>query len=156
MSIKTKWLFTALTVALILASCNRKTTIYHHYEHTSLEGWEKNDTLQFSVHAATQRAVVRREVELRITNDYPFRSLNLVVDQTTFPSHIHRHDTLQCNLIDTRGNVYGDGINLYQYCFNLTDISLNEGDSLSISIRHNMKREILPGIADIGIRLTTY
>ena len=155
MIIKTKWLFTALTVALILVSCNRK-VIYHHYEHTSLAGWEKDDTLRFSVHAAEQRAVVRREIELRITDAYPFRGLNLVVDQTSFPSHIHRRDTLQCDLIDARGNVHGDGINLYQYRFHLADISINEGDSLSICILHNMKREVLPGIADVGVRLTTY
>ena len=48
----------------------------------------------------------------------------------------------------------GHGISTYQYNFHLTTLTLNEGDSLHIAVRHNMKREILPGISDIGIRLS--
>jgi hypothetical protein len=33
---------------------------------------------------------------------------------------------------------------------------LNKGDSLEIKIRHDMKREILPGISDIGIMLNKH
>ena len=143
------------TVALALASCNRK-TLYHHYEQTPLGGWEKNDTLLFCVPAAQQRAVVQRAVELRISGAYPFQSLSLVVEQTTLPSHIRRRDTVSCRLINANGTVEGGGVSLYQYQFPLTDISLNEGDSLCIAIRHNMKREIIPGVSDVGIHLTAY
>ena len=143
-----------LMVTLAITSCNRK-TVYHHYEHTTLAGWEKNDTLIYSVSPMKQRAMVQENVELRISGDFPFRSVNLIVEQTTLPMGISRLDTLNCDLIDPEGNVKGDGISLYQYRFHLTELSLNEGDSLHIRIRHNMKREILPGIADIGIRLAT-
>jgi gliding motility-associated lipoprotein GldH len=148
-----------------MVSCDRK-MLYHHYEHTTLGGWDKNDTLLFTVPAARQRAVVQRDVEIRISGDYPFQQLNLIVEQTTLPTSketgpfpgktISRRDTLNCSLIDREGNIKGDGISLYQYRFHMTDISVNEGDSICICIRHNMKREILPGIADVGIRLTTY
>jgi gliding motility-associated lipoprotein GldH len=144
-----------LTVALAIASCNRK-TIYHHYEHTPVSGWEKNDTLQFNIPAAKERAVAQREVELRVTGAYPFQSICLIVEQTTLPSHIFRRDTITCTLMSTTGDIKGKGISLYQYRFPMSDISLNEGDSLSITIRHNMKREILPGITDIGIHLNAY
>ena len=143
------------TVALALAGCNRD-TIYHHYKHTPLTGWEKNDTLLFHVPTASRRAVVKRFVEVRIAGDYPFQSINLIVEQTTLPARLFRRDTLNCNLITAGGKIKGEGITLYQYRFALPDISLNEGDSLAVSIHHNMKREILPGIADIGLRLTTY
>ena len=33
-------------------------------------------------------------------------------------------------------------------------MEIEQGDSLRINIRHNMKREILPGIADVGIKFT--
>lgn len=144
----------ALTVALAIAGCNRK-TIYHHYEHAPVAGWEKSDTLTFTV-KAKERAVVQRDVELRISGDYPFQQLNLIVEQTAYPAAIRRRDTLNCNLIDPQGNIDGKGLSLYQYRFHMTDISLNEGDSLCVRIRHNMKREILPGIADVGLRLTAY
>jgi hypothetical protein len=32
-------------------------------------------------------------------------------------------------------------------------LQLQEGDSLHVVVRHNMKREILPGIFDVGIKL---
>ena len=120
-----------------------------------MTGWEKNDTLTFSV-KVKERAVVKRDVELRISGEYPFQRLNLIIDQTTYPTGISRRDTLNCDLIDPQGNIRGRGLSLYQYRFHMTDISLNEGDSLCVSIRHNMKRETLPGIADIGLRLTAY
>ena len=91
-----------------------------------------------------------------MAGDYPFQSINLIVEQTTLPARLFRRDTLNCNLVTAKGKIKGEGITLYQYRFALPDISLNEGDSLSVSIRHNMKREILPGIADIGLRLTAY
>ena len=144
----------ALTVALAIAGCNRK-TIYHHYEHTPVAGWEKSDTLTFTV-KAKERAVVQRDVELRISGDYPFQQLNLIVEQTAYPAAIRRRDTLNCSLIDPQGNIGGKGLSLYQYRFHMTDISLNEGDSLCVCIRHNMERESLPGIADVGLRLTAY
>lgn len=146
--------FIVLTVALAFAGCNRK-TIYHHYEHTPISGWDKNDTLTFTV-KAKQRAVIQRDIELRISGDYPFQRLNLIVEQTTYPNGIRRRDTLSCDLIDPQGNILGQGVSLYQYRFHMTDISLNEDDSLCIDIRHNMKREILPGIADVGVCLTAY
>ena len=149
-----KWLFyiSILAVALAVASCDRK-TIYHHYEHTPLSGWEKDDTLFFSMKPITQAAVLHRDIELRTDDSYPFRSLNLIVEQTTFPSRLIRRDTLDCQLVTPDGTMLGRGITLYQYRFRLPDVSLTEGDSLSLSIHHNMRRETLPGIADVGIRM---
>ena len=152
-----KWLrLTAwLTVALVAAGCNRK-TVYHHYEHTPLAGWEKADTLHFEVRRMVQRATVQRDIELRTADTYPFRSLSLIVEQTVLPSgHMHS-DTIDCLLITPEGSVLGQGLTLYQYRFPLPDISLDEGDSLSLRVYHNMRRETLPGIADVGIRMTVY
>ena len=144
-----------MTVALAMASCDRK-TIYHHYEHTPLTGWEKNDTLFFSLSRIAKDAVIQRDIELRIADSYPFRNLSLIIEQTTWPAgHTHR-DTLDCQLMAPDGKILGQGITLYQYRFSLPDMSLNEGDSLSLHICHDMRRETLPGIADIGIRLAAY
>jgi len=93
------------------------------------------------------------EVGLRISEDFPFMKLNLIVEQTVMPSQEKRCDTIQCNLIDEYSNIKGQGISSYQFRFPLTTIELKEGDRLRIAIRHDMKREILPGISDIGIRM---
>jgi len=58
---------------------------------------------------------------------------------------------LPCRLMNKNGHTQGQGINYYQYEFIVADIPLNAGDSLRIGIRHDMKREILPGLSDLGI-----
>ena len=141
-----------LTVALILVSCDRK-TIYSHYEHTQLSGWEKNDTLIFNISPVDEGGIYHEEVGLRINDLYPFMSLNLVIDHLNLTQGTVKRDTLNCSLIERDGRVKGKGVSFYQYNFHLNDLDLRAGDSLSINIRHNMKREILPGIADVGIKL---
>ena len=145
---RSRHVITFLVLLLIISSCTRK-TVYHHH-----------------VAPMKKSAVLREEVGLRINSLYPFMGLSLIVQQTTLHrqeekgnvmrNHITRTDTLNCNLIDQRGNTKGKGINFYQYDFHLTDLSLNDGDSLCIAIHHNMKREILPGIVDVGIKLQAY
>ena len=44
----------------------------------------------------------------------------------------------------------------YQYQVPVNDITLQQGDSLHICVRHDMKREILPGISDVGIKMTRH
>ena len=145
-------LFTVLTVALALTSCNRK-TIYSHYEHTPIAGWEANDSLTFDVKPITTEGIYDETVGLRISSAYPFMGLTLIVDQQ-LPVGIHYIDTLHASLIDHDGTIQGLGISFFQYDFLLRSLPLNKDDSLHICIRHNMKREILPGISDVGITLT--
>ena len=140
-----------LAVAIGLASCDRN-TIYYHYEHAPIAGWEKNDSLSFDI-PPVSAGLYREELGLRIDSDYPFMGLSLVIKQTILPSgYVHR-DTLNCNLVDKDGNHKGTGISFYQYNVHVNTLRLQEGDSLHITVRHNMKREIMPGVADIGIRL---
>ena len=141
-----------ITVALALAGCNRK-TIYSHYEHTPIGGWEKVDHLSFTLSPVPESGDFSEEVGLRINGAYPFRGLTLIIEQQTWPSGYMRSDTLSCNLIDEDGTILGEGISFYQYNFHVNTLRLHEGDSLHITVRHNMKRVIMPGVADVGIRL---
>ncbi|MCH5302415.1 MAG: gliding motility lipoprotein GldH [Prevotella sp.] len=143
-------LLLAAAATALIAACDRQ-TVYTHYEHPPTTGWDKNDTLNFRVSAIEQGGIYREEVRLRINTLYPFQGLCLIVEQQRLPMGITRSDTLNCSLIDSKGNMKGKGVTSFQYSFPLTDIELNPGDSLSIGIRHNMKREILPGITDIGV-----
>lgn len=138
---------------MIITSCNRN-KIYDHYNHTPIAGWEKNDTLIFDIPPIIDAGVYQETIGLRINDAYPFMGLCLIVEQTIEPSHIVHIDTLNCRLIDHNGIALGQGISYYQYNFHLTNLHFNAKDSVHVSIRHNMKREILPGISDIGISLT--
>ena len=141
-----------LTVACGITSCDRL-PIYSHYEPTPTTGWEKNDTITFGIPPVSEAGYYKEELGLRINEDYPFQRLCLIVQQTVLPSGYRHNDTLNCHLIDKKGTVRGTGINHYQYTFHVNTIRLAEGDSLHICVKHNMKREIMPGVTDIGIRV---
>ena len=80
--------------------------------------------------------------------------LSLVIEQTKLNTQERRKDTLNCVLVDENGHLLGQGISRFQYVFNLSTLHLQKDDSLHISIRHDMKREMLPGITDIGVHIS--
>ena len=133
-------------------SCNGN-KVYDQYNHTPITGWEKNDTLTFSVPRMTEAAVYSSELMLRINEDFPFMSVTLIVEQKVIPGMDVKTDTLKCRLIDQKGNFSGQGISYHQYIFDMSPIQLQQGDSIHVRIRHDMKREILPGVSDVGIMM---
>ena len=138
--------------SVLVTACNQK-TVYYHYEHTSLAGWDKNDTLTFVLGPVSASGNYMEEIGLRISGEYPFTGLNLIVEQKNSSKQIVRIDTLACNLVNGQGNMEGRGVSQYQYLFPLSVLDLQEGEQLFVAVRHDMKRDILPGISDIGLRL---
>ena len=137
---------------VLMTACNEK-TVYYHSVHTPRAGWDKNDTLWFVVGPVTGSGHYQEDIGLRIGGEYPFTGLTLIVEQKNESKQLLHVDTLACNLIDERGNAEGRGLSQSQYLFPLSTVDLQEGARLYVSVRHDMKRDILPGIADVGLRL---
>lgn len=152
--VNTYILYLACACTCLLAVACQLDTAYNHYEPTPLSGWERNDTLIYHVGPIRQDGHYIEEIGLRINGDYPFKSLNLIVEQRILPSGYMHRDTLSCSVFDEQGIAKGRGVSHYQYLFHLTTLSLHKDDRLHIAIRHDMKREILPGISDIGVKLS--
>ena len=147
------YIYIVMCMGLMLVSCDNR-TVFSHYESTPVRGWERNDTLSFYIESLQETGMYTEEVGLRITGDYPFMGLSLIVEQTIQPSNITIVDTLNCDLIDESGHANGKGINHYQYLLPLTTLKLSKDESVHVAIRHCMKREILPGITDVGLKLS--
>lgn len=144
----------SLVVALLLvAACGRR-PVYSHYEATPLAGWEKADTLHFLIDGIRADGSYAVDVGLRTTAAYPFMGLTLVAWQQILPSGLTRTDTLACTLTTPDGTIQGQGISHFQYLFRLGQRNLHRGDTLRMAIRHHMKRELLPGISDVGVTVT--
>lgn len=143
----------AIVAVLVLQSCSGG-VVYDRYNHTRLSGWDKADSLFYDIPPVPADGRYRQEVGLRVNDEFPFTGLTLVVDQTVEPGHRLQSDTLNCKIADSKGRALGHGVSCYQYSFIASELSLNKGDSLHVSIRHIMKREILPGIADVGLCLS--
>jgi len=156
MSLKRDTLHKALAAVIALFtiySCGDG-VVFDTYNHVPLSGWEKSDTLFYDVPPLVQDSRYRQTLGLRINQSYPFTGLTFVIDQTVEPGHRLFADTVRCRLIDSKGNMLGKGVNYYQYDFIISEVNLNRGDSLHLGIRHIMKRETLPGIADIGVKIS--
>lgn len=138
--------------AAVAASCATD-TVYYSYAHTPVAGWEKNDTLTFNIPGMAAPGTYSQQVGLRMTSAFPFTSISLIVEQRIMPRGKVLTDTIRCPITDIRGNFLGDGISSFQYMFPLREVTLNKKDSIHVSIRHNMKREILPGVSDIGLKM---
>lgn len=172
-----------LAACLVSLSACTGNKVYDHYEHTPIAGWDKVDTLSFDVPALQDSGRYATNLGLRINDAFPFQSLTLIVEQSVFPTSIvspkktmatgqinpfakevkakrivgqptNYVDTLTCSLFDRKGAVEGQGISYYQYHFRVSELALHQGDSIHITVRHDMKREIMPGIADVGISIT--
>lgn len=142
----------SLFTALVITSCDKE-KVYAHYEHVPYEGWDKNTPLQFSLDTLTEGGAYSLTLGLRLNDEYPFRNLHLVVEQTVFPERISLVDKVMCTTVDRQGIMIGHGISLYEYNIPIRKHTYNRGDSIQIKVRHDMKRETLPGIVDVGFTL---
>lgn len=145
-------IITAALACVGLGSCNRK-MVYDKYVNTPVAGWEKNDPIAYALPRIDSSGVYEASVGLRTTDAYPFMSITLIVQKKFVEKDSVATDTVRCQLTDQKGNAVGKGIIYHQYRFPVSEFALSNGDSIVVSIRHDMKREILPGISDVGLIL---
>ena len=144
---------TALALFCVLVTACNQQTAYYHYEHTPMTGWDKNDTLTFVIGPVSASGRYTEEIGLRISGESPFMSLNLIIEQRNKSKQLLRVDTLACSLVDEQGHVQGRGVSQFQFTFPLSAMDLQEDEQLYVKVRHDMKRDILPGISDVGLRV---
>jgi gliding motility-associated lipoprotein GldH len=147
------FVFVVLLALVALCGCQQQVA-YHGFRHIYEPGWDKTDTLHFDVSPVARDGNYRLDAELRIDKDFPFKQLTIEVEQTVYPSKEMFHHKIDCNLVSETGVIEGDGISYFQYQFFVQGLSLHQGDSVHISLTHNMKREIMPGISDVGVKLS--
>ena len=142
-----------ITVALAFAACNRN-AIYSHYQPIDVAGWQRADTISFVTAPIAHAGYYDETLGLRIDGDFPFTQLTLIVEQQARPSGLARTDTVVAILTDKKGIILGNGINLYVYNMPMPKMKLLKDDTLSVHVRHDMLRDPLPGITDVGFTLT--
>ncbi len=142
----------AAAASALAASCGR-TTVLHCYRHTPAGGWEQSDALTYKVDTVRQGGVYKFDVGVRITSAFPYKQLWLVAERRFTNPPESEADTLACSFVDGGGNRNGSGTRAFQYVFRLGEITLAERQTGTVTVRHIMRREILPGITDIGVNI---
>ena len=148
------FIYTLYCVCIVMGFISCDTNIpYYQYAHTPIDGWEKNDTLRYEVQPLKKGGEHQITVALRLNGAYPFRKLYLIMQQDIFPRLQSKTDTICFDVTSKEGRFTGNGILYYQYTVPVCREHYMDKDSIHITIRHAMKRDILPGISDIGVKL---
>ncbi len=145
----------ALTLCAVLASCREGRTAAFQYLPVPAGGWEVGDTLHFSVDTIRQGGDYRLTIGVRTSaaRPYPFRSIWLLICQHRHNPEAFLRDTLECKLANERGDALGNGTSLYTSTVKWQTIHLPEGSSADITVNHIMRRDLLQGVTDVGIKL---
>lgn len=135
---------------VLLAGCN-DSLVYSTFRSTPTNGWDKNEPLKFEVPPMRDEGNYNLSLGVRLSDDFPFRNLHVAIRQECYPSGEEMADTIIYEVVDQHGNINGQGVNYYQYEMPVFTTALHKGDSLFVTVKHIMKREILPGILDVGV-----
>lgn len=145
-----------ILLAIVLLTGCRPSDTYHHFKHLPQEGWNKKDTIVFTLPQQKDNSSGNVNIEIRHSGKYPYQSIWLIIAHNEIDSCIFQTDTIECNLIDSKGHFDGNGINdLYQKSFPCSFVSLRKNTAPTFKISHYMKDKNLPGITDIGIRISS-
>lgn len=137
-----------------LTGCERRPAAFA-YRSAPTDGWEQGDTLQFHVDSLARTGRYQLTLGLRtsVAKPCPFQSVWIVMRQHWHHPDTVMTDTVECRLTNAKGDVTGDGVTLYTTTCPVKQLWLDQGASADISVAHIMRREILTGVADVGIRL---
>lgn len=137
------WTSCLLLVLLLTVSC-QKNTIYHSFQPVNATGWDKSDTLIFTLPKVIANTSYQYEIGIRHKDSYNYRDLWLTINQ----------DTLHLYLADSKGNWKGTGIGeIRQLTYPIKIHSLNQDSIQEFHITHIMEDNPLYGIHDIGLKI---
>ena len=107
-------------------------------------GWQKNDTILFSLDSAiTYGKAYELQLGIRHKDSYPYRDLWLTVNQ----------DTVHIYLADTIGHWIGSGIGELRHLTNIILFNPKQDSIKELRIIHIMQDNPLIGIHNIGISI---
>lgn len=149
---KARLMAIAVLTVMLAAAC-ADGVVYDRYRDTAVSGWGRADSLHFYVPPADTSGVYDMTLGVRITGAFPFMGMTLVVQTTVSPEGRTLCDTIDCPLVAASGQPLGEGVSVFETSHLVRRLTLQKGDSLHISVRHDMRRTDLPGVTGIGIRM---
>ncbi|MDF9831493.1 gliding motility lipoprotein GldH [Parabacteroides sp. PF5-6] len=138
---------------LLCTSCTDR-TYYEQYQTIDNKCWAKDAEYYFTFEITDTSAAYDLTVEIRNNDRYPYQNLWLFHSEQ-HPSGPLVRDTTECLLADDYGRWLGTGISLFQSSHTLrSSYHFKEAGSYTLAFRQGMRNEALPGIQQIGLRIT--
>ena len=148
-----KYLSFILLSILIITACDSN-RVYDNSYCIPDQKWNKDSLLLFEVKIIDTISLHNFYLNIRHNTDYPYSNIFFFVN-TSFPNGSAGRDTIEIILADKRGNWTGTGTGRMRdnqvllrknLRFPLTGI-------YSFSIEQAMRKDNLPGLEDLGIRI---
>jgi len=146
--------FVGVIIALlVMVSCDQP-AFYNKYQAIEKVQWTKEKEYYFTFDIKDPTKAYDLDLFVRNSDRYPFQNLWLFMVQEPPIGPIHR-DTIACDLADDYGNWYGKGISLHERKIALYEhYAFPDSGRYILSFRQGMRRDTLPGIHEIGLRIT--
>jgi gliding motility-associated lipoprotein GldH len=148
-----KAVLAAGAAALLLGGCSPD-ALFSGSKSIPEGGWRADEPVSFTWEVTDTLQRCDFFVDLRHNQEYPFSNIYLFLE-FTFPNGKIGRDTLGCDLADERGRWYGSGFgNLVDHRIGFREAtSFPLTGSYTVTMRHAMRTDPLPGIEDVGFRL---
>jgi gliding motility-associated lipoprotein GldH len=150
-----------ILLLLLLMGCQEH-ALYHQSRSISPYGWHTADTLYYDIPIgrAALASTVDVFLELRNTLQYPYRDVPLVVESQFIPLRAKPRKPqtkyIRYLLTDEIGHWTGAGWgSSYQHAVPIERYRITRQGTLRLKVYHRMKRAMLPGIENIGVRVET-
>jgi len=143
-----------MLLALLLQGCRPDDTTRCFVSCTpSPEGWEAGEALVFPVDTLREAGqyVLHVGVRTSAAEAYPYCNLALRLEEDF--GRTRRTRLLRLCLTDEHGDVSGHGVSRFRYEFPADTLRLAEGTAGTVTIVHDMRRQLLPGLTDVSVRL---
>ena len=139
-------------VCLILASCTNGTLV-HQYETVDNDGWVRADTIYFDLPAATETGDYGLSVAMRYANSFPYEGIWIIAEGKMKKPTTHWRDTLYFRMADNEGIPMGHGVVVMQNDTLVRTMHMQKGQNGSLRIWHIMRREVMPSVREVGIKV---
>lgn len=142
-------------VLTFLFSCNYENVIYNKYIEIPDEKWNNKNIINFKFFNPDTITKYNVYINIRNTNEYPFRNLYLFITIETPGQDILR-DTVNCILANEKGEWYGQTLlgsvfnNVYLYKRNYT---FKQKGYYTFKLEQALRVEEVKGIKDVGLKI---
>jgi len=135
---------------LSIVSC-QESTLVHEYKHTSPDGWDRTDTITFLIPPVTKTGTYEVSLGMRLCNNFPYKEVHITTEFDLEEPLMNKKNAVCVVTSDKDGKLLGYGIAYHQYEQPYMKIMLQKGQHGKVKVYHNMDKEVLPYLTDIGI-----
>lgn len=148
----------AAIMTFLTAACTDDSVAYIQFQTIPSEaGLNERDTLHFTVDSIPTDGAYTTYLCIRTNIEYPYRNVSFLVAQTVIDKDSktkrHQRNTISSTVYSESNRHIWPGSAYYNAELPVATANLHHGDSLVIDVKHNMRRETMPGITDLGIKI---